>query len=88
VDVGCEVAYGGGDAWVQGAAVGEMSAETHSCGANAAVAGGEGEEGINRESRVFVVGGYGLELRVLGIGIQWVHIGCNGNNAINCVAEE
>lgn len=29
VDVGSEVADGGRDAWVQGAAVGEMAAETH-----------------------------------------------------------
>lgn len=30
VDVGGEVAYGGDDAWVEGAAVGKVATETHS----------------------------------------------------------
>jgi hypothetical protein len=33
VDVGGEVAHGGSDAFVKGAAEGKMAAETHSCGA-------------------------------------------------------
>lgn len=44
MDVGREVAYRGGDARVEGAAVGEVAAEAHAGGADASVAGWEGEE--------------------------------------------
>lgn len=40
VQVGCEVRDGGGDARVEGAAVGEVAAETHARGADATGAGG------------------------------------------------
>lgn len=60
VDVGWEVTYCGGDAGVEGAAVGEVAAETHACCADAAGAGGQGEEGVDCQGGVFVVGGEGF----------------------------
>lgn len=60
VDIGCEVGDCGGDARVKRAAVGEVAAEAHARGAEAAGAGGEGEEGVDRQSGVFVVGGDGF----------------------------
>ena len=39
MQVGGEICYGCGDARVQGTAVGEVAAETHTCGADAAGAG-------------------------------------------------
>ena len=54
--VGGEVAYGGRDALVEGAAEGEMAAETHTRCADAAGAGWEREEGGDGEGGVFVVG--------------------------------
>lgn len=50
-----EVAHGGGDALVECAAECQMPAQTHARCADAAVAGGEGEEGRDGESGVFVV---------------------------------
>jgi hypothetical protein len=47
VEICCEVCYCGGDAGVQSTAVGEVAAETHSGGADAAVAGFQGEEGVD-----------------------------------------
>lgn len=47
MEIGRKICYGGGDARVEGAAVGEVSAETHSGGADPAIAGGKREEGVN-----------------------------------------
>jgi hypothetical protein len=55
VEVGGEVADGGGYAGVQCAAVGEVPAETHACGADATGTGGEGEQVGDGEGGVFVV---------------------------------
>lgn len=63
MDVGREVAHCGRDARVEGAAVGEVAAEAHAGGADAAVAGWEGEEegdgggGVGIVGREFLVGG-------------------------------
>ena len=51
-----EVAYGRGDALVEGAAEGQMAAQTHASGTDAAGAGREGEEGRDGEGGVFVIG--------------------------------
>lgn len=51
-----KVAHGSGDAFVKGAAEGQVPAEAHARCADAAVAGGEGEEGGDGEGGVFVVG--------------------------------
>ena len=55
VDVGGEVAHGGSDAFVEGAAEGEVAAETHSCGANTAVASLHAREKIDAQCSIFIV---------------------------------
>ena len=55
-----EITHRGRDAGVQCAAISQMPAETHACCADAAVASVKGEEGGDREARVFVIGGEGL----------------------------
>ena len=55
VDVGGEVAHGGSDAFVEGAAEGEVAAETHSCGTNTAVASLHAREKVNTQCSIFVV---------------------------------
>jgi len=62
VDVGREVAYRGCDARVESAAVGEVAAEAHARGADAAVAGWEGEKEGDGGGGVGVVGGEFLAL--------------------------
>lgn len=57
MEIGGEIGYGGGDAGIEGTTEGEVTAETHAGGADAAVAGWEGEEVGDREGRVFIVGG-------------------------------
>jgi len=56
VDVGGEIAHGGSDAFVESAAESEMAAETHSCGADAAVASLHVREEVDAQRGVFVVG--------------------------------
>ncbi len=56
MDVRGEIAHGGRDAPVEGAAERQVPAEAHARGADAAGAGGEGEEGGDGEGGVFVVG--------------------------------
>lgn len=56
VDVGREIADCGADAWIQGAAIGEVAAQTHACSSHAAIAGGKGEKEVDGEGGVFVVG--------------------------------
>jgi hypothetical protein len=56
VDVGGEIAHGGSDAFVEGAAESEVAAETHSRGADAAVAGLHAREEVDAQRGVFVVG--------------------------------
>ena len=63
MDIGGEVADRGADTLVEGAAVGEVPAETHARGADAAGAGGEGEEQGDGGGGVGVVGGEFLQLR-------------------------
>lgn len=60
MDVGCKVAHGGADAGVQRAAVRQVAAETHARGADAAIARGQGEERVDAQGGVFVVGRDGL----------------------------
>ena len=57
VHVRRKVTYGGADAAVERAAVRQMSAETHSRGANKAIAGGKGEKGGDGDGSVFVISG-------------------------------
>lgn len=47
VEIGGEICYCCCDTRVKGTAVGEVTAETHSCATNTAIAGGEGEEVID-----------------------------------------
>lgn len=61
VEVGGEVTNGGEHAGVDSAAVGEMTAETHTCGPDAPGAGGEREEVGDCERGVFVVSCEGLD---------------------------
>ena len=55
VNVGGEVAHRGSDAFVEGAAEGEVAAETHSCGANTAVASLHAREKIDAQCSIFIV---------------------------------
>jgi hypothetical protein len=55
VDVGGKVAHGGSDALVESTAESEMAAETHSCGANTAVASLHAGEEVDAQSGIFVV---------------------------------
>lgn len=57
VDVRREVTYRGPDPAVERAAVREVSAQTHARGADPAVAGWQGEEVVDCEGGVFVIGG-------------------------------
>lgn len=56
MDVGGEEAHGGLDAGVEGAAEGQVPAQAHARGADAAVACGQGEQRVDGELRVLVVG--------------------------------
>lgn len=56
VDIGRKVANGGRDAGVERAAEGEVAAEAHSRGAYAAVALGQGEEKVDGEGGVLIIG--------------------------------
>ena len=56
VDIRREVAHRCADALVERASIREMATETHACGADTAVAGGEGEEELNGRRSVGVVG--------------------------------
>jgi hypothetical protein len=55
VDVGGKVAHGGSDAFVKSTAESEVAAETHSCGANTAVASLHAGEEVDAQSGIFVV---------------------------------
>lgn len=57
VYVGCEVADCRADSLVQSTSICQMSTQAHSCGTDAAIAGGKGEEEGHRCGRVGVVCG-------------------------------
>lgn len=57
VHVGGKVAHGGSDLGVEGGAKGEVAAQAHARGSDAAVAGVEAQEEINGQRGVLVVGG-------------------------------
>ena len=52
-----EVAHRGCDSWVQGASVCQVATQAHACGADAAIASGEGKKKGDRGGGVGVVGG-------------------------------
>lgn len=57
VDISSKVAHGGSDPWVQSTTVSQVATEAHSRGADSAIAGLEGEEKVDGEGAVLVVGG-------------------------------
>ena len=56
MQVGSKVAYSSSHTRIQGAAEGEMAAETHARGADASIAGGKRQQGVHSELRVLVIG--------------------------------
>lgn len=58
MDIRGKIAHGGRHPRVERAAVREVTAETHAGGADAAVAGLEGEEGGDGQLGVFIVRGH------------------------------
>lgn len=67
-----EITYRGADAAVERATIREMPAETHSRGADTAIAGGKGEESGNGERGVLVVGRDFLYIRVRRLAFLFV----------------
>lgn len=72
MDIRGEIAHGGRDAGVKGAAERQVPAETHTRRADAAVARWESQERGDGEGGVFVVGGEILKKKGEGKQKVWV----------------
>lgn len=56
MDISCEEAHCSSDTLVESAAVCQVPTETHSCGPDVSIAGGQRKEIVHRKGRIFIVG--------------------------------